>query len=1007
MKKLLKQSAIALPLFFVTSLFPVNNAWTAPLQVSASSSESDLYTAKNTVDGNYQSRWSSQFSDPQWLLIDLGEVKDVSGITIRWEAAFGKSYEVRVSEDNSGWKTVYDAAESDGGTDDIYFRKVPARYIKIFMKERATSWGYSVIELAVKGADEEPVVTASSAQQGSDPYNAFDGDRATEWLNDSASDAWIMLDLRKPKDIGGIQLNWGLNYAKSYEILISNDGSSWKKVFSGEKGNGSKDLIYIDTARAQYIKILCRESNTGSGYSLGDITLKGPDESATPQRHYELLAEEAGPGYYPIWLSKQQIYWTVAGIDGDDKESLLCEDGTIEPYWHSFSLMPYLYVDSELITSGGAKVTQSLEKGYLPLPMVTWDCNGIVFTQKLFASGERGRSASYAWYTVENTTKEKISGKLFITVRPFQVVPPWEYGGLSEIRSLSYEDAAMPVVKVNGVPAVISLSKPDAFGAVRYKKDDIVNVIGTGKVPEDRSVEDPDKYASGALEYSFDLSAGRKAEFFLAMPLHGYDSVQGLPKKPGKAASHFAKLFKDQKKNWEAKLDAVKIDVPDMEIVDTMKSNLGYILINKDLLKLQPGSRNYKKAWMRDGALLSAAMMRLGYKDDVKEFLDWIADRQYPNGMVPFILEEGGMPGWCKDWKEYDSQGEFIFAIYDYYCFTGDRKFLEDKWPNIEKALNYLVELRKQRLTDNYCKGPDSKKVFCGILPESNSHEGYFPAMHSYWDDFWALKGWEDAGSIAKVLGKEDAVKWIDAEKSSFRKSVYDSIDLVMKVKNIDFIPGCADKGDFDATSTAIGVYPCGELKYMPQPQLKNTFDRYFRDTLKPRENKDWKGGFTPYELRDISALILMGDRQRAFELLKYFQTVKRPRKWNHWAEVVFSDYRQPQYLGDMPHTWIGAEYICGVRNMFVYEDGGKLILGAGIPKEWADSGKEIKAEDLPTYFGNISFALKPCAKGLKLEVRGKAKPPEGFVFSDPRTGKVFTFSELPANIVISGKGDE
>lgn len=1008
MKKRLDPSVITLSLVFILLIFHNNPSGASALQVTASSSESNLYVPANAMDGNYQSRWSSAFADPQWLLIDLGGQKDVAGISVRWEAAFGKSYEVQLSDDKSAWKTVFETSESDGGTDEIYFRKAPARYIRIFMKERGTFWGYSILELSVKGADEEPAVTGSSAQQGSDPLNAFDGDRSTEWLNDSCSDAWIAVDLRKPKDIGGVQLNWGLNYAKSYDILTSDDGNSWKKAYSTEKGNGSKDLIYLEATRTRYIKISCRESNTGCGYSIKEIALKGPDESATPQRHYELLAEESAAGYYPKWLSKQQAYWTVAGIDGDDKESLLCEDGTIEPYWQSFSLMPYLYVGpGNLVTSGNSKVTQSMEKGYLPLPSVTWERDGILFTQRLFASGERGKSASYAWYTIENTTREEVSGKFFLTVRPFQVNPPWQYGGLSEIRSLSCDDTDMPAVKVNGLPAVISMSKPDAFGAVRYKQDDIVNVIESGKVPAERSVEDPDKFASGALEFAFNLKPGKKADYYFAIPLHGCDSVQGLPKKPAQAAGHFAKLLKDQKKYWEAKLDAVQIDVPDREIVDAMKANLGYILINKDLLKLQPGSRNYKKAWMRDGALISAAMLRMGYNNDVKEFLDWIAKRQYPNGMVPFILEEGGMPGWAKDWKEYDSQGEFIFAIYDYYCFTGDREFLEQKWPNIEKALKFLVELRKQRLTDQYCKGPDSKKVFCGILPESNSHEGYFPAMHSYWDDFWALKGWEDAGSIARILGKEDAAKWIDAEKASFRKSVYDSIGLAMKVHKIDFIPGCADKGDFDATSTAQGIYPCGEGKYMPQPQLDNTFDRYLKDSLRPRYKDDWKGGFTPYEIRSISALIIMGERQKAFEMLKYFQTVKRPRAWNHWAEVVFSGYRHPQYLGDMPHTWIGAEYICAVRNIFVYEDGGKLVLGAGIPQEWVDSGKGIKAEKMPTYFGEISYTLKPYAKGLKLEVRGKAKPPEGFLFKDPRTGKEFTFNKLPANIMISGKGDE
>ncbi|HRZ67624.1 MAG TPA: discoidin domain-containing protein, partial [Candidatus Omnitrophota bacterium] len=428
MEKNLRSAIAVLSRLFIITALTVNFAQADALQVTASSSESNLYGPANAMDGNHQSRWSSVFEDPQWLIVDLGEQKDVAGISIGWEAAFGKSYEVQLSDDKSSWKTVFETSESDGGTDEVYFRKAPARYIRIYMKERGTFWGYSILELSVKGADEEPAVTGSSTQQGSDPLNAFDGDRSTEWLNDSRSDAWIAIDLKKPKDIGGVQLNWGLNYAKSYDILTSDNGDSWKKVYSTEKGNGSKDLVYLDVTKARHIKISFRESNTGCGYSIKDISIKGADESATPQKHYELLAEEAPSGYYPKWLSKQQAFWTVAGIDGDDKESLLCEDGTIEPYWKSFSLMPYLYTGrGGLITSGNSEVTQSMEKGYLPLPSVTWEKDGIVFTQRLFASGERGKSASYAWYTIKNTTKEEVTGKFFLTVRPFQVNPPWQY----------------------------------------------------------------------------------------------------------------------------------------------------------------------------------------------------------------------------------------------------------------------------------------------------------------------------------------------------------------------------------------------------------------------------------------------------------------------------------------------------------------------------------------------------------------------------------------------------
>ncbi|MFH1779003.1 MAG: hypothetical protein ABH847_03115, partial [Candidatus Omnitrophota bacterium] len=354
---------------------------------------------------------------------------------------------------------------------------------------------------------------------------------------------------------------------------------------------------------------------------------------------------------------------------------------------------------------------------------------------------------------------------------------------------------------------------------------------------------------------------------------------------------------------------------------------------------------------------------------------------------------------------EYDAQGEFIYAVLEYYNFTKDKKFLEEKLPAVENALKYLVEIRKRRTTEEFKDGPPEKRIFYGILPESNSHEGYFPAQHSYWDDFWALKGWKDARTIAKVLKRKDLIKWIDAEEGDFRKSVYDSIGLVMRIKNIDYVPGCAEKGDFDATSTAIAIFPCDEYESLPQPQLDNTFRKYYKDTFLPRLKEDWKGSFTPYEIRSISSFILMGQKEKALNMLKYFQTVKRPREWNHWAEVVFSEYRHPQYIGDMPHTWIGAEYINAVRNLFVYEKDDKLILGAGIPSEWTEDERGITVKNFPTHYGNINYTIKQTKRGLELKVWGIAKPPKGFVFKSPKSNEEFIFSKLPINIIISKKG--
>src|SRR5438067_2048428 len=41
--------------------------------VVASSEFSSQYAAANAVDGNASTRWSSTFSDPQWIYVDLGQ----------------------------------------------------------------------------------------------------------------------------------------------------------------------------------------------------------------------------------------------------------------------------------------------------------------------------------------------------------------------------------------------------------------------------------------------------------------------------------------------------------------------------------------------------------------------------------------------------------------------------------------------------------------------------------------------------------------------------------------------------------------------------------------------------------------------------------------------------------------------------------------------------------------------------------------------------------------------
>ncbi len=110
------------------------------------------FVASNATDGSLASRWSSAYSDPQWIYVDLGSVYTINRIILRWEVAYGRSYELQVSNDASTWSTVYSTTTGDGAVDDITL-SAPAigRYVRMYGTQRATGWGYSLYEFEVYG----------------------------------------------------------------------------------------------------------------------------------------------------------------------------------------------------------------------------------------------------------------------------------------------------------------------------------------------------------------------------------------------------------------------------------------------------------------------------------------------------------------------------------------------------------------------------------------------------------------------------------------------------------------------------------------------------------------------------------------------------------------------------------------------------------------------------------------------------------------------------------------
>ena len=351
---------------------------------------------------------------------------------------------------------------------------------------------------------------------------------------------------------------------------------------------------------------------------------------------------------------------------------------------------------------------------------------------------------------------------------------------------------------------------------------------------------------------------------------------------------------------------------------------------------------------------MSAALLRMGHAGEVREFIRWYAPNQREDGFVPCCVDREGI-----DWLvEHDSHGELLALIADYYRFTSDRVLLEECWTVIEKAVGCIERLL----------GPD------GLLPISVSHEGYLAQpVHSYWDNFWALRGLRDAVDLAQAAGHEACAKRWRPLCARFAASVFASIEATRAEKKLDFIPGSIEWADFDPTATANAIYLLDLPEGLNRPAVERTFDKYLADWRAKRSGETAWSNYTPYEIRIIGALVRLGRRDAALELLRFFLSDRRPVPWNQWPEIAWRDRTAPAHVGDLPHTWIAGEYVLALRSLIAYEREADhcLILAAGVAPEWIE-GPGMCVQRMPTVYGRLSYSLRRLdAHTLRFQIDG------------------------------------
>ncbi len=816
---------------------------------------------------------------------------------------------------------------------------------------------------------EPKAIHASSSLPDHSPSTLWDTEGQSHWRARADDPApWCQVDFGKPVRFGGLVISWPDGLApRAYQIEASKNGEDWDVIHQAASGMGPRSFISTPGGEGSHLRLRFKDAACAA---IRSISLRPDAFSRTPNEFVHHVAMECPRGVFPRYWYREQSYWTPIGSPEGRRRGLINEEGMVETDEAGFSLEPFILVHGGVVSWADARTSLSMGEDGIPMPSVSWSARGLWLDIQPWVDGHDESLTLHVTYRLHLPATAP-GTCLIVAVRPFQVNPPWQafrnLGGVSPIHEI---DCGGGEMRVDG-RTLACTPQPGKMGATSFEEGGIASFLLHGAMPPRRMACDEGGHIGGALMWEIPRNQ-TLLEATVSFPYFERTNPAGPD-------SRILALM-----DWRRTLGRVKWEVPDCAraAFECFRTAAGHILINRDGPAIQPGPRRYTRSWVRDCVIMGAALAKAGLPRPLRVFLEWYAPFQREDGFVPCVVDRDGV-----DWLvEHDSHGQFLWGLREDFRHAGDAAFVHRMLPHIRKAADYLITLRSQRLTDAYETG--ELAVCRGLLPESASHEGYLAhPVHSYWDDFWGVRGLEAAADLAAEAGRqEDAAQWRN-EAAAFQEDILRSLEKVILRKNLTYIPGSVEWADFDPTATSNAIAMLDFADVLPRGPMHAMLDTYldgFR--RKHRGDMPWNN-YTAYEIRIIGAFVRLGRRDEANELLKFFLSDRRPAEWNQWPEITWRDPRSPGHLGDVPHTWIAAEYLLAVADMVASEReaSASLVLAVGMPWSWISGESGFAVRGLPTRTGGLDFSISARHEdSIRVEIGGTLKLPSGGLFIAP-----------------------
>ncbi|CAN7478858.1 discoidin domain-containing protein [Pseudorhodoferax sp. LjRoot39] len=782
----------------------------------------------------------------------------------------------------------------------------------------------------------------------------------------------LQTDFGQPREFSGMVLHWAPGqHASRYRVEGSLDGQDWRALQTVAAGLGRDEVLYMPEQEAQYLRLVL-EQGAGERLALQGVEFLSAGALGSLNALVEKQAAFVRRGQFPRGFSGEQAYWTVLGVPGGAEQALLSEDGAVEPIKAGPSVEPFVEVDGQLHGWADVQPVQRLARGYLPMPEVVWAHPLFRLETMAFADDEGGLQTQLR-YRVHNPTREPRAVTLWLAVRPFQVNPPTQFlnipGGVAPLHRLAWQNG---VLRRDGRPLLATTTQPTRLLFGQGGAGGLHALRQPADAGQAVRWDDPQGFASAALQFDLQLLPGASRDIVVVLPQAGSARLpQGVA-----PAAWFEAARQRSAAQWAARLNRTRLQFEGdtQGLADTVRTAQAHILINQQGAAIRPGTRSYARSWIRDGAMTSAALASLGHAEVARAYADWFTPQLFANGKVPCCIDARG----ADPVPENDSMGAYLHLLATTYRYTGDLAWLRGHWPAASKVLGYMDSLRAEEGAQK--NGTPERALYRGLLPPSISHEGYSDqAAYAYWDNFWGLLGYADGVAMAQALGNTAAAAHWQAQQADFQRDVLASIALAQRRYGMAAIPGAADRGDFDPTSTTVALAPAGLQGVLPPAALQATFAQYWQHFTERRDGLQTWDAYTPYEWRTVGALLRLGERERALAAADYFLRDRRPLGWKQWAEVVGRDPRAPRFVGDMPHGWVASDFLRAALDLFAYEapERSAWVLGAGVAPAWLQ-GRGLALRNLHTPHGPLSYRARRVGATTTVHLAGGMRPPAG-----------------------------